>query len=154
MAERVNAELVKQQEYVPQETTSALGEAELLLFHRVPLVLNTLWEIAQGTAAQRANFKACQVLLDQAWKLAETLQERRNINPMTHAIEGAIDRLDEEKRLEILAKVEAALAGEVSTMNLQQLDDLQAKIIERRKELLKDLAADVAAMADADPQGR
>lgn len=151
MADRVKAEVMAQNEVVPEKTTSALGEAELLLFHRVPLVLNTLWEIAQGTAGKRANFKACQVLLDQAWKLAETLQERRNINPMTHAIEGAIDRLDEEKRLELLSKVEAALAGEVSTMNLQQLDDLQAKINERRKLLLTALAADVAAAADADP---
>ncbi len=132
----VDVEVIKPQQYVPAETTSALGEAELLLFHRVPLVLNTLWEIANGTAGLRANYKACQALLDQAWKLAETLQARRDINPMTHAIEGAIDRLDEEKRIEILAKVEAALAGEVSTMNLQQVEELQVKLDARRAELL------------------
>lgn len=114
---------------------TALGEAELALFRRIPIVWNTLFDIAIGSAPKSANRQACKDLTDTVIKLSAMLKESRGVNPLTIAMEGALDRLDDQKRLELLEKIDSAIQMNVFMMDREQLVELERVIAIRKAEL-------------------
>ncbi len=114
---------------------TALGDAELTLFRRIPAVWNTLYDIAIGQAPKSANRQACRDLTDTVIKLSTMLKESRGVNPLTIAMEGALDRLDDQKRLELLEKIDSAIQMNVFMMDRDQLNELERQIRIRRQEL-------------------